>query len=311
MAVTVNPVNDAPVAVDDIYSSSQETVLFTESFEGMATLSPGHWTILSNSELEDKSSWESTNGLEIQSNGVLTDTNASDGSYYAELDPNSNTNTSIKTTIDTEGQDTIRVEFDYNPRQDGNSSSNMTFSVGSILVTVSADGSINTSDDTASVTIEGPDENGWYHVSGTFPVSEDGSTDLVLSGSGSEDNLGALVDNIVITGIVNSDLVTAEDTALTISATDLLANDSDPDGDTLTITEVNVTSETHGTVALVDGNQHVHISTESQTLEVTTETVSRYGTVDAATFGPESNLSHGDMVSVLFNNQEYKVNVDS
>ncbi|PNH86983.1 hypothetical protein C1M56_16010, partial [Vibrio diazotrophicus] len=62
-------------------------------------------------------------------------------------------------------------------------------------------------------------------------------------------------------------------------------------------------------------NQHVHISTESQTLEVTTETDSRYGTVshkyDAATFGPESNLSHGDMVSVLFNNQEYKVNVDS
>ena len=251
VSLEVTPTNDAPDAIDDTYSASQETVLFTESFEGMTTLSPGRWTILSNSEVKDQSAWESTNGLEIQSNGVLADTNASDGSYYAELDPNNNT--SIKTTIDTTGQDSVRVEFDYNPRQDGNSSSNMSFAVGSILVSLSADGTVSTSDDSVLVTIEGPDANGWYHVSGTFPVSSDGNTDLVLSGEGSSDSYGALVDNIVVTGIVNADLTTSEDTALTISAADLLGNDTDPDGDTLTITSVNATSGTHGTVELIDG----------------------------------------------------------
>ena len=245
----IKPVNDAPIAVDDIYSSSQETVLFTESFEEMATLSLGNWTILSNSEVKDQSAWESTNGLEIQSNGVVT--NASDGQYYAELDPNNNT--SIKTTIDTTGQDSVRVEFDYNPRQDGKSSSNMSFAVGSILVSLSADGTVSTSDDSVLVTIEGPDADGWYHVSGTFPASSDGNTDLVLSGEGNSDSYGALVDNIVVTGIVNADLTTTEDTALTINAADLLENDSDPDGDTLTITSVNATSGTHGTVELIDG----------------------------------------------------------
>ncbi|MGY2574025.1 tandem-95 repeat protein, partial [Vibrio sp. C8] len=251
VTVTVNPVNDAPDAIDDTYNASQETILFTESFEGMASLSPGRWTILSNSEVKDQSAWESTNGLEIQSNGVLADTNASDGSYYAELDPNNNT--SIKATIDTTGQDSIRVEFDYNPRQDGNSSSNMSFAVGSILVSLSADGTVSTSDDSVSVTIEGPGADGWYHVSGTFPASSDGNTDLALSGEGSSDSYGALVDNIVVTGIVNADLTTSEDTALTISAADLLENDSDPDGDTLTITSVNATSGTHGSVELIDG----------------------------------------------------------
>jgi hypothetical protein len=249
VAVTVNPVNDAPIAVDDIYSSSQETVLFTESFEEMVSLSSGHWTILSNEELEATSAWQSSRGLEIQTDGVVT--NASDGNYYAELD--ANVNTSIKTTIDTTGQDSVRVEFDYNPRHDGNSSSNMTFAVGTVLVFVSADGTVSASDDGVSVAIQGPDNNGWYHISGIFPVSEDGSTDLILSGSGKSDSYGALVDNIVVTGVIDADLVTTEDTALTIDVAELLANDSDPDGDAISITSVSATSEHNGTVTLVNG----------------------------------------------------------
>ncbi|MEK1939906.1 MAG: tandem-95 repeat protein, partial [Pseudomonas sp.] len=48
-----------------------------------------------------------------------------------------------------------------------------------------------------------------------------------------------------------SSLVTAEDTALTIKASTLLGNDSDVDGDTLTLTSVQ--NPTHGTVALANG----------------------------------------------------------
>ncbi len=47
-------------------------------------------------------------------------------------------------------------------------------------------------------------------------------------------------------------LVTPEDTALTIAPATLLANDSDPDGDPLSITSVQ--AAVHGTVALVEGN---------------------------------------------------------
>ncbi|RLD40936.1 MAG: hypothetical protein DRI88_13085, partial [Bacteroidetes bacterium] len=49
--------------------------------------------------------------------------------------------------------------------------------------------------------------------------------------------------------------ITSEDTATTITAESLLANDTDADGDTLSITEVTATDDTHGTVSLdADGN---------------------------------------------------------
>ncbi|WP_263834095.1 Ig-like domain-containing protein, partial [Sulfurospirillum oryzae] len=51
-----------------------------------------------------------------------------------------------------------------------------------------------------------------------------------------------------------SNLVTNEDTPLTIAPSILLANDSDVDGDKLTITSVQGDAGTHGTVAIVNGN---------------------------------------------------------
>ncbi|HSN34625.1 MAG TPA: tandem-95 repeat protein, partial [Ideonella sp.] len=53
------------------------------------------------------------------------------------------------------------------------------------------------------------------------------------------------------TGAAGDALTTPEDTALTIAPATLLANDSDVDGDTLTITSVQ--DATHGTVAIVAG----------------------------------------------------------
>lgn len=47
---------------------------------------------------------------------------------------------------------------------------------------------------------------------------------------------------------------TAEDTPLTFPASDLTANDTDPDFDTLTVTAVTATGNTHGTVGLMTGN---------------------------------------------------------
>src|SRR5205814_2104601 len=47
---------------------------------------------------------------------------------------------------------------------------------------------------------------------------------------------------------------TAEDTPLTFSASDLSANDTDLDGDSLTVTAVAATASTHGIVSLSGGN---------------------------------------------------------
>ena len=55
--------------------------------------------------------------------------------------------------------------------------------------------------------------------------------------------------------IDSNESVAIEDTALTIESSELLANDTDIDGDTLSITAVEATADTHGTVSLdVDGN---------------------------------------------------------
>ena len=241
--LTVMPVNDAPVAISDSYKNVQETILLTESFENMAN--PAGWTVVSKDPSEV---WDFTNGIEIERDGLIVD--ATDGDFYAELDPHKNT--VMTTSIDTSDQDSLRVEFDYNPRQDGNSSSDMTFTVGNTTITLHADGTVTAPEGT-SVTLDGPDNKGWYQVNAEFDVSSD-ATLIAFAGAGKSDSLGAFIDNITVTGIDAPKLITEEDQALTISGSELLANDFDVDGDDITIFSVNATDATNGSVQLIDGN---------------------------------------------------------
>ncbi|MEZ8885930.1 tandem-95 repeat protein [Vibrio sp. 10N.247.311.13] len=241
--LTVTPVNDAPVAISDSYKNVQETILLTESFENMAN--PAGWTVVSKDPSEV---WDFTNGIEIERDGLIVD--ATDGDFYAELDPHKNT--VMTTSIDTSDQDSLRVEFDYNPRQDGNSSSDMTFTVGNTTITLHADGTV-TAPEGISVTLDGPDNKGWYQVNAEFDVSSD-ATLIAFAGAGESDSLGAFIDNITVTGIDAPKLITEEDQALTISGSELLANDFDVDGDDITIFSVNATDATNGSVLLIDGN---------------------------------------------------------
>ncbi|WP_282437372.1 tandem-95 repeat protein [Vibrio amylolyticus] len=228
ITVTISGTNDGPVAINDHYDTPNETLLFTESFEDMT--STGSWTVVYGDNVGE---WNATHGLEVQHDGLIA--KATDGDYLAELDAHENT--TISTSIDTSGQDSVRVEFDYNPRHNGgNSSSDMTFSVGGVLITVHADGTLS-GDDNHNVKIIGDDVNGWYQITGEFDVTDD-STEISFAGSGASDSLGALLDNISVTGIQQPDLTTDEDEPITISFADLLGNDSDIDGDTLEITDV-------------------------------------------------------------------------
>ncbi len=76
-----------------------------------------------------------------------------------------------------------------------------------------------------------------------------------------QDYTGVASDN----GLTHSleSLTTNEDTALTISAADLLANDTDIDGDTLSIASVAATNDTHGTVSLDDDGNVVFTPEEN------------------------------------------------
>ncbi len=70
------------------------------------------------------------------------------------------------------------------------------------------------------------------------------------------------VDNVQMSKTSFEGTEAEEDTVLTIQASDLLANDTDADGDTLSITEVTATADTHGTVSL-DGDGNVVFTPET------------------------------------------------
>ncbi|MEF1290934.1 tandem-95 repeat protein, partial [Vibrio sp. M260118] len=226
ITITVTGSNDGPAAHDDTYNQTSHTVLFTESFENMT--STGRWTVIDGKQLGD---WTANNGLEIQHESVVN--KASDGQYIAELDAHENT--VITTSIDTAGQDSVKVEFDFNPRRDGDESSSMTFSFGGEQITVNADGTLSDVPAWVDASISTvPSADGWYTVTAEFDVDTN-STQLSFAGAGTSDSYGALLDNIKVTGINQPNLVTEEDTPITISFDELLANDTDVDGDDLSI----------------------------------------------------------------------------
>ena len=83
----------------------------------------------------------------------------------------------------------------------------------------------------------------------TYTTNTGSSTTLDITVTPVNDNPDAVNDG---PEALNDALTTAEDTALTIAPSVLLANDTDPENDPLTITSVQ--DPTHGTVALVDGD---------------------------------------------------------
>ena len=102
-------------------------------------------------------------------------------------------------------------------------------------VTLKADGTL---DFTPAANYNGP-------ASFTYTVSSGGVTETAT--------VNVTVNPVNDAPVAGNDTANAvEDTALTISAATLLANDTDADGNTLSITAVQ--GATHGTVALVGGN---------------------------------------------------------
>jgi len=179
----------------------------------------------------------SGNSAEISTNQYGFGITGAASGADAELGYNSNTGTSESIVVDLDGEaSSVDVSFGWqNSREDAE----VTFfkdgvEVGSVI----DHGGSDRVD--AAVTLA--PENGASFDQVVFTAPEGG-------GSGGHDYM---INSISFTQ-VKAEIETAEDTSTTIDASTLLANDTDADGDTLTISSVQ--DATNGTVSLdADGN---------------------------------------------------------
>ncbi|EPO5781836.1 tandem-95 repeat protein, partial [Vibrio harveyi] len=246
VAVTVNPVNDAPVAVDDTVTTDEDTAVTID--------------VLANDSDPENDQLTITNASVPAEQGTVT---IVDGKLVFTPAENFNGDATISYTIsDGELSDDATVAVTVNPANDAPVAVNDAVSTDEDTA-VTIDVLANDSDpenDTLTITAASvPAEQGTVAIVDgklVFTPAENFNGDATISYTISD---GQLTDDATVAVTVNpvndapvavNDAVsTDEDTAVTI---DVLANDSDPENDTLTITAASVPAE-QGTVTIVDG----------------------------------------------------------
>ncbi|WP_390501728.1 tandem-95 repeat protein [Vibrio harveyi] len=246
VAVTVNPVNDAPVAVNDAVSTDEDTAVTID--------------VLANDSDPENDTLTITAASVPAEQGTVT---IVDGKLVFTPAENFNGDATISYTI-SDGQltDDATVAVTVNPVNDAPVAVNDAVSTDEDTA-VTIDVLANDSDpenDTLTITAASvPAEQGTVAIVDgklVFTPAENFNGDATISytisdGQLSDDATVAVTVNPVNDApvAVNDTVSTDEDTAVTI---DVLANDSDPENDTLTITAASVRAE-QGTVAIVDG----------------------------------------------------------
>ncbi|WP_458526220.1 Ig-like domain-containing protein, partial [Onishia taeanensis] len=256
--------NDAPIAVDDYQSSGSQTEVFSESFEDH-NIRDGGWSIF-----KGYNGWTMTEGIEIQNGATVT---ASDGSSHAELDPRNLTQ--ISRQLGTPN-DTYTLTFDYQARPGHESDSGMTVTFGEQSVTVATDnnGVVITDAPEGIKPVVTQSVNGWTTISLKVDTSSMEATTLAFEGTGASNSYGAYLDNIRVYAHEPEQVPfdVEEDQSITFSADQLLGNDTDPDGDSLSITGVGdaaqgqVTLNADGTVTFTPNPDYNGLATFSYTV---------------------------------------------
>jgi len=254
--LTLNPQNDAPVAVSDSFTLNEDNALNLSSAQLL-----GNDSDIDNDTLTILSVQDATHGtvtLDQDGNVVFTpDANYNGPAQftYTISDGNGGTSTAVvNLTLDPQNDAPVAVEDSFvlnedsalslNPAQllgNDNDIDNDTLSILSVqdathgTVSLDQDGNV----------VFTPDANYNGPASFTYTISDgngDTSTAVVnLTLNPTNDAPVAVADSFTLN----------EDAALTIEPADLLGNDGDIDGDTLSI--LSVQDATHGTVQLVDG----------------------------------------------------------
>ncbi|MHA2822807.1 Ig-like domain-containing protein, partial [Vibrio harveyi] len=246
VAVTVNPVNDAPVAVNDAVSTDEDTAVTID--------------VLANDSDPENDTLTITAASVPAEQGTVA---IVDGKLVFTPAENFNGDATISYTI-SDGQltDDATVAVTVNPVNDAPVAVNDTVSTDedtAVTIDVLANDSDPENDQLTITNASVPAEQGTVAIVDgklVFTPAENFNGDATISYTISD---GQLTDDATVAVTVNpvndapvavNDTVsTDEDTAVTI---DVLANDSDPENDTLTITAASVPAE-QGTVAIVDG----------------------------------------------------------
>ena len=156
------------------------TFSFKESFEDNEYT--GSWTVMNDKD------WNNTHGVEVQNGGLIKE--ATDGNKIVELDAHQNTE--IARDFDTTNSDSLTFSIDYQPRQDSESS-NMSVEIDGTTYNFNFDGTVSD----GVVVTQG--ENGWSNYSITIDTPND-NISISVMGAGTSDSLGALIDNIEVSG---------------------------------------------------------------------------------------------------------------
>jgi len=290
--VNVPYTNENPDAVDDhlniagvdVVEEPTEVVLLQESFENIKINDHnGRWEVQNGDVVGDHGVvWDTNvNGVEVQRGIVAT---SSDGDTHVELDAHGkDSNVTMSTTVNLTDNTDYTMSFDLNPRDGGNNrghedTSDMRVTFGNQVLAINSDseGNLTVEDnDNLSVNSEVL-ENGWTRFVVDYSDITDNSSTLTIEGTGADDTYGMLLDNIRIVAPTVTDididttpLVIDDNGVLTINSADILANDSDSDGDILNISDVNIGNNAYGTVSLDEDGNVVFVANEYYSGEVT------------------------------------------
>ncbi len=291
LTIAVTPVNDAPVAADDSNSTAEDTTLTVDAASGLLandsdvdgdTLSVTGFTVGGSSYAAGATASLAEGDLTINADGSYTFVPATDYNgpvpvaTYTVDDGNGGTDTATLTIAVTPVNDAPVATDDSN-----STAEDTTLTVAAASGLLANDSDID--GDTLSVTgftVDGSSYAAGATASlaeGDLTINADGSytfvpapsyngpvpvaTYTVDDGNGGTDTatlaltVGAVNDAPVATDDSNS---TAEDTTLTVAAASgLLANDTDIDGDTLSVTDFTVGGSSYAagaTASLAEGD---------------------------------------------------------
>jgi len=247
--VTVNPVNDPPVAADTTVSTNEDTVIrgslpAASDVDGDTVSyalgsAAGHGTVVVNAD----GSYTYTPAANYNGPDSFTYT-VSDGqggsntyTVGVTVNPVNDAPVAADTTVSTNEDTVIRGSLPAASDADGDT---VTYALGSAAghgtVVVNADGSYTY---TPAANYNGPD-------SFTYTVSDG-------QGGSNTYTVGVTVSPVNDPPVAVADTFrTDEDTPVTITLASLLANDTDADGDALRV--VSAFGATHGSISIVAGN---------------------------------------------------------
>lgn len=252
--VTVNPVNDAPLADDDVLSTDEDTVLTVA-----ATQLLSNDTDIDNDSLTVSSVANAIDGTVVLSNGQVTftpdpDFNGIASFEYEVEDGNGGTDTAVATVTVNPVNDAPRANSDA-----------LTLDEDSILdvqVVNLLSNDSDVEDDPLTVSSVSNASNGNVSLSAgvvTFTPNANFNGDASFDYSIDDGNGGTdtATVNLVVNPVNDAPVATddvffgSEDVPLTLSSAQLLANDSDVDLDVLTI--ASVSNAVNGSVSLSGG----------------------------------------------------------